>query len=143
VLEALKVEAAIPPSVVLPQSAIQAISQYARKKGRLAARALLGGHGDSGHVRDLGDAALFGSSTSAIALADLALNAATKDTAKQRAEALAWLDLAIRLDHRDFDTKARADALRAGMTFDEIRRSKELLSVMAERRAVLLARPYD
>jgi hypothetical protein len=150
VLEELKAEttktaheAAKPVVNDKSQLAIHAIAQYARKKGVLAARALRDGRGDVGHVRDLGDAALFGSATAAVALAELALNATTDDKGKQRSEGLAWLNLAMRLDGTDTETKERAESLRAEMSKSELYRSKDILSLMAERRAILPTRPYD
>ena len=103
------------------QLAVRAIALYAQKKGVLAARALRDRRGDVGHVRDLGDAALFGSATAALALADLTLDAITDEPGKQRAEGLAWLRVAIRLDGADTETRERAKLMSAVSAFETAR----------------------
>lgn len=118
-------------------SPYEAVAQYARKKGFLGAVAIREGRGDPGHVRDIGDAALFGSALAATVMADLALNAVTEDKERQQAEGLAWLDLAAQLDRANDGLKQRAEDLRSRMSQDAIQQSKLNLTVILDRRAVL------
>jgi len=144
-LERRAAEAAALPekSPVAGETAIAAISRYARKRGTLAARAISEGHGDPGHVRDLSDAAVFGSVPAALALAELTLVAKGADPAKQRVQAFGWFSLAKLLAPKDEAIAKRAAAVAEAMTPQEQDAGRALLATMEERRAILLTNPYD
>lgn len=72
---------------------------YVKKRGQDAIAAVRSGKPDPGHVRDLADAALVGSGEAAWLLAKITLNAKVDNKAKQKAEGLAWLELATQLLH--------------------------------------------
>jgi hypothetical protein len=126
-----------------PRSAIDAVARYARKKGVLAARAIRDGQGDPGHIRDLADAAVFGSSLAATTLAEITLATKTINTSKQQIEAHAWLRLAALLEPADKTLVRRARELGKQMDRPALAASRQLLGAMEERRAALLTNPYD
>jgi len=124
-------------------SPYEAVAQYARKKGFLAAAAIREGKGDQGYIRDLADAALFGSSLAAMVMADFALRAVTEDKERQQSEGLAWLNLAAQHDPLDDEVKRRIDKLRSEMSADAILQSRLNLSLINDRRAVLMRPPSE
>lgn len=148
-LEAVKKErgarTAVAPGVTAaqPKNAIDAVTRYARKKGVLAARAIRDGKGDAGHVRDLADAAIFGSGTAATTLAEITLAAKAGDGDKQVIEAHAWLTLATMLEPGNAALGTRLGDLAGRMSEPARAASKQLLGGMEERRATLLTNPYD
>ncbi len=124
-------------------SPYEAVAQYARKKGFLAAAAIREGKGDQGYIRDLADAALFGSALAATVMADFALNAVTEDKERQQSEGLAWLNLAAQHDPPNDELKRRIDKLRSEMSADAILQSRLNLSLINDRRAMLVRPPSE
>ena len=120
-----------------PRSLLQ-LSNYTLDRGILAARAIRDGYGDPGHVRDLADAAVFGSSTAAIALAELTLATKTGDPQRQLVEAHAWLSLASMLEPRDKALAERTQVIRRKLSNKGLEDSHHLLQSMARRRSALL-----
>lgn len=131
------------PSVLPQVGLVSGASRYARKKGVLAARAIRDGKGDAGYLRDLMDAALFGSVESALAIYEITRASSTSDRSRQSIECFVWLSWASRLDSTNYSTRDSAADIARQLDPEQSRASRELLGLLDERRSLLLTNPFD